>query len=80
MTTQIGRAVMSPELKGAVWKKSSRSGGSESQCVECADVTQTHARIAVRDSKDPEGPALLFTREAFSGFIAAVRRNEFDLP
>jgi hypothetical protein len=80
MTMEIGRALMSPELEGAVWKKSSRSGGSEAQCVECADMTHTHARIAVRDSKDPEGPALLFTPEAFNGFIAAVKRNEFDAP
>ncbi|MFF0728046.1 DUF397 domain-containing protein [Streptomyces sp. NPDC004134] len=79
MTTKIGRALMASELEDAVWRKSSRSGGSESQCVECADVTQTHGRIAVRDSKDPEGPALLFTSEAFSGFIAAVKREELDV-
>ncbi|MBA0053411.1 DUF397 domain-containing protein [Streptomyces sp. AJS327] len=74
-----GRVLMAPEFGGAVWKKSSHSGDSQGQCVECADVTQTHASIAVRDSKDPEGPALLFTPEAFSGFIAAVNRNGFDV-
>ncbi|WSA42426.1 DUF397 domain-containing protein [Streptomyces sp. NBC_01808] len=70
---------MAPELEAAAWKKSSYSGGSEGQCVECADVIQTHAHIAVRDSKDPEGPALLFTSDAFDGFIAAVKREEFDI-
>ncbi|WP_407564978.1 DUF397 domain-containing protein [Streptomyces sp. 184] len=79
MTTKVGRA-LSPELEGAIWKKSSHSGGSEGQCVEYADVTQTHAGIAVRDSKDPDGSALLFTPEAFNGFIAALKRYEFDLP
>lgn len=78
MTTKNGH-ILAPELQGAVWKKSSYSGGGESQCVECTDVTQTHSGIAVRDSKKPEGPTLLFTLEAFNGFIAAVNRNECDL-
>ncbi|WP_055522793.1 DUF397 domain-containing protein [Streptomyces graminilatus] len=69
---------MASELEGAAWKKSSYSGGSEGQCFECADVMQTHSGIAVRDSKNPEGPALLLGPEAFTGFIAAVNRNEFD--
>ncbi len=79
MTTKHGRAHMAPEFEGAIWRKSSRSGGSEGQCVECADVTRTHSGIAVRDSKNPNGPALLFAPETFSGFIAAVTRVEFDL-
>ncbi|MFI5749108.1 DUF397 domain-containing protein [Streptomyces sp. NPDC051644] len=79
MTTKHGRAHMAPEFEGAVWMKPSRSGGSEGQCFECADVTRTHSGFAVRDSKNPDGPALLFTPEVFSGFIAAVSRNEFNL-
>ncbi|MFJ9580709.1 DUF397 domain-containing protein [Streptomyces sp. NPDC101191] len=73
MTTNNGRALMASELEGAVWKKSSYSGGSEGQCIECADVMQTHSGIAVRDSKNPEGPALLFVAAAFIGFITAVK-------
>lgn len=72
MTTQHGPAHMAPEFEGAVWTKSSRSGGSEGQCVECADVARTHSGIAVRDSKNPDGPALLFTRSVFATFITAV--------
>ncbi|MFF5019474.1 DUF397 domain-containing protein [Streptomyces sp. NPDC001165] len=79
MTTKHGRAHMAPQFEGAVWKKSSYSGGSEGQCVECADVTRTHSGIAVRDSKAPEGSALLFTCQAFRGFIKAMGRGEFDL-
>lgn len=79
MTTKNGRVLMAPEVEGAVWKKSSYSGGSESQCVECADVSRIHSGIAVRDSKNPGGPALLFAPEVFSRFVTAVRRNAFDL-
>ncbi|MCQ1577162.1 DUF397 domain-containing protein [Streptomyces parvus] len=77
MTKNTG--LSAPQLDGAVWQKSSYSGSSEGQCVECADVTLTHSGIAVRDSKDPAGAALLFAPAAFNGFIAAVKRAEFDL-
>lgn len=60
------------------WRKSTYSGGSDSQCVEVADVS-TPSRVAVRDSKDPDGPALLFTPEAFAAFVGAVSSGEFDV-
>ena len=47
-------------LHGAVWKKSSRSAG-QGECVEVA--TNLTGIVAVRDSKDKEGPALVFTPE-----------------
>jgi hypothetical protein len=58
------------------WWKSSASG-AQSDCVECAVVGP--ARIAVRDSKNPTGPALLLTRGQFAGLVAGVRAGEFDL-
>ncbi|MFI1408896.1 DUF397 domain-containing protein [Streptomyces sp. NPDC020707] len=78
MTTNSGRALMASEFEGGAWKKSSYSGGSEGQCIECADVMQTHSGIAVRDSKDPEGPALLFGTEAFTGFTTAVKDGRIN--
>ncbi|WP_083471656.1 DUF397 domain-containing protein [Kibdelosporangium phytohabitans] len=48
---------MAPDLGNARWRKSSRSGGNGGQCVEVALVD---GAIAVRDSKDPTGPALIF--------------------
>ncbi len=42
-------------------------------------MTRTHAVIAVRDSKDPHGPALLFSPEAFTGFINDVNERKFDI-
>ncbi|MGW1173757.1 DUF397 domain-containing protein [Kitasatospora sp. NPDC002543] len=56
------------------FKKSSYSGGNEN-CVEYALLPRT---VAVRDSKDPSGPALAFERAAHLSFIAAVATGEFD--
>lgn len=56
------------------WWKSSRSN-SGAQCVEFGILTQDE--IAVRDSKHPAGPALLFTREQMRGFVAAARDGHF---
>ncbi|NVI86721.1 DUF397 domain-containing protein [Actinomadura sp. BRA 177] len=50
------------ELAGLSWHKSSRSTSSGGNCVELADVAG--ALVAVRDSKDPDGPVLLLTRAA----------------
>lgn len=70
---------MASEFEGAVWKKSSHSGGSEGQCVEVADLTATpHTGIVLRDSKHPAGPALLVGAEAFAGFIASLREDQID--
>ncbi|MFE6060109.1 DUF397 domain-containing protein [Streptomyces sp. NPDC056431] len=56
-------------LAGARWRKSSYSGDNGGQCIEIADLT---AHIAVRDSKNPEGPAFLATPAAFTAFVAAA--------
>lgn len=68
------------ELRGAVWRKSSYSGGSEGQCVEVADLTATPfaGKRAIRDSKDPDGPALLFSESAVAGFLVDVRNGKFN--
>jgi hypothetical protein len=50
-----------------VWRKASHSGGNGGDCVE---VTATPAaQVAVRDSKDPDGPALTFTALNWREFI-----------
>jgi hypothetical protein len=55
------------DLTGAVWRKSSRSGGNGGDCVEVADGLA--GVVGVRDSKDPIGPPLVFTRTAWSAFV-----------
>ncbi|MFF2145654.1 DUF397 domain-containing protein [Kitasatospora sp. NPDC058190] len=57
----------------ARWRKSSYSGGNNGTCVEVDDADPGR----VRDSKDPEGPALAFTPAAWQSFVTAVRAGEF---
>ncbi|RLP99414.1 DUF397 domain-containing protein [Micromonospora sp. CV4] len=58
------------ELTGARWHKSSRSSGNGGDCVEVADNLPDV--VAVRDSKNPSGPALTFTPTAWRAFVAQV--------
>jgi hypothetical protein len=51
------------------WHKSSHSSAN-GQCVEVAPVAGT---IAVRDSKNPAGPELIFTRRAWVAFVEGVK-------
>ncbi|MGX7669039.1 DUF397 domain-containing protein [Plantactinospora sp. DSM 117369] len=59
------------ELTGAVWRKSTRSNGHSGNCVEVAD--NLPGLVGVRDSKDPAGPALLFSASAWRSFVGQVR-------
>ncbi|NVI87416.1 DUF397 domain-containing protein [Actinomadura sp. BRA 177] len=58
------------ELTGAVWRTSSRSGSGD-QCVEVAPLSSELR--AVRDSKDPGGPALVLTPAAWRGLLDAIK-------
>lgn len=64
------------DLTGANWRKSTRSG-NQGNCVEVADNLADV--VAVRDSKDPHGPALTFEPTAFAAFVAGAKAGEFDL-
>jgi hypothetical protein len=67
------------ELTGAVWRKSSRSGGSGGNCVEVADnLASNTGSVYVRDSKDPAGPVLAVSAAGWTSFIAALRAGTFD--
>ncbi len=61
-------------LAGAIYRKSSRSTAT-GNCVEVADLPGGHR--AVRDSKNPAGPALAFTPAEWAAFTAGVRAGEF---
>jgi Domain of unknown function (DUF397) len=66
----------------AVWRKSSHSGANGGDCVEVAAVAARRDApdaIAVRDSKDPDGPKLIFTPAQWHIFASAARAGEFDL-
>jgi len=59
------------DLTSATWRKSSYSGGNGGNCVEVAVLAG--GRRAVRDSKDPAGPALTFSPAAWRAFTARLR-------
>jgi Domain of unknown function (DUF397) len=63
------------DLSKAMWRKSSRS--SMNGCVEVAFV---NGQVAVRDSKNQNGPVLVFTPVEWNAFLAAVFNNELELP
>jgi len=57
------------------WRKSSYSDGTGNNCVETTDLVPA-VDIAVRDSKNPAGPALLLPATAWSAFVTHVREGE----
>ncbi|MEU4400660.1 DUF397 domain-containing protein [Micromonospora orduensis] len=61
------------DLIGAVWRKSTRSGSGGGDCVEVAD--NLPGIVGVRDSKDPDGPALMFGPASWRAFVAEVARQ-----
>ncbi|MEV7629389.1 DUF397 domain-containing protein [Actinoplanes sp. NPDC089786] len=65
-----------PNLDGAIWRKSSRSG-SEGNCVEVA--TNLPDLVAVRDTKDRNSGTLTFSLDEWVAFIDGIRHGEFDL-
>ncbi|WP_440098857.1 DUF397 domain-containing protein [Streptosporangium sp. H16] len=65
--------MISPDLSGAEFRKSSLSGGGN-DCVEVA--TNLLDLVAVRDSKDPAGPALTFSPTAWNTFLTGLRNGE----
>ncbi|MGY4910805.1 DUF397 domain-containing protein [Micromonospora aurantiaca (nom. illeg.)] len=67
----------SGRLADAPWRKSTRS--QTSNCVEVAPLGSGPATVALRDSKDPSGPVLLFDRAGWLGFLAGTKSGQFDL-
>lgn len=68
---------MNIDLPEAKWFKSSRSR-SGSDCVEVAHLEE--GRVGVRDSKNPTGPALVFTPTEWDAFTAGIHNGEFNRP
>jgi hypothetical protein len=60
-----------------VWRKASYSTDNGGACVEVASARP--AAIAVRDSKDPDGPRLAFGPRDWAHFITQVKAGGFDL-
>jgi hypothetical protein len=58
------------------WRKSTFCNGADT-CVEVAPLAD--GNVALRDSKEQDGPVLVFTPEEWVAFTAGVREGEFDL-
>ncbi|GII63781.1 hypothetical protein Skr01_38660 [Sphaerisporangium krabiense] len=66
-----------PNLTNAQWRKSKWSGDHGGGCVEVA--TNLPGLVAVRDSKNPSGPALVFPPQEWSRFLDGTAKGRFDL-
>ncbi|ADI09656.1 hypothetical protein SBI_06536 [Streptomyces bingchenggensis BCW-1] len=70
------RPLIARDLVHADWFKSSYSGNGNN-CVEVADLlTSPYRAIAIRDSKDPNGPALRVSPAGWASFVTAVADGE----
>jgi Domain of unknown function (DUF397) len=58
------------------WIKSSFSGPTGGNCVEVA--FRTDGEVVVRNSRQPEGPELVFTGAEWDAFLRGARGGEFD--
>ncbi|MFF5249463.1 DUF397 domain-containing protein [Streptosporangium sp. NPDC000095] len=70
------------DLSNATWVKSSLSGDNGGDCVEVArledNANQPHL-IAVRDSKDPDGPKLLLTPTTWTTFLDHLKADQLTI-
>ncbi|MFA1540610.1 DUF397 domain-containing protein [Actinomadura monticuli] len=63
------------DLSSLRWRKSTKSGSEGGTCVEVAEMA---SNVAVRDSKDPDGPKLAFGREVFAALASDIRAGRYD--
>jgi hypothetical protein len=62
-------------LSGARWRKSSHSQ-QNGNCLEVAPVAPS--RIALRDSKNPDGPKLVFSTADWAAFISGIKAGQLE--
>jgi hypothetical protein len=66
------------DLAGLTWLRSQRSGPTGGNCVEVAFLPS--GEVAMRNSRDPDGPALVFTRPEWDAFLGGAGDGEFSTP
>jgi len=72
---QVTNGIPADQLVSVRWRKSRASNPSGS-CVEIAELPD--GAIAVRNSRHPAGPALIYTRTEIHAFLTGVKNGEFD--
>jgi hypothetical protein len=76
--TTIRNGMDASTLTGATWIRSRRSGPTGGNCVEIAFLAD--GQIAMRNSRHPQGPALIFTRSEWDAFLGGAKDGEFGRP
>jgi len=72
----MDNGVSASTLTGVTWRKSRRSG-PQGNCVEFAELA-LGGPVAVRNSRHPDGPALVYTRSEIRALILGVKDGDFD--
>ena len=75
MSKSVPNGIPATDLAGITWRKS-RHSGQLGNCVETAVLDG--GDVAVRNSRHPSGPALIFTRDEMAAFLAGAKDGEFD--
>jgi len=71
----VFNGVSADALIDVSWQKSKRSWGS-GDCVEMAKLAD--GSVAVRNSRDPHGPALIYTRSEIEALVLGAKDGDFD--
>ena len=71
----IHNGISAAQLEGAAWRKSQRSN-SQGACVELARLDST--TVAMRNSRDPKGTALIYPADAVRAMVSGLRAGNFD--
>jgi hypothetical protein len=76
--SRIHNGMDASTLTGARWIRSRHSGPTGGNCVEVAFLAS--GQIAMRNSRHPGGPALIFTRSEWDAFLGGAKDGEFGSP
>ena len=76
--TSIRNGMDASTLTGVTWIRSRRSGPTGGNCVEVAFLAD--GQIAMRNSRHPQGPALIFTSSEWDAFLGGAKDGEFGRP
>jgi hypothetical protein len=72
----IRNGMPAADLPVVTWRKSGRSGPQGGNCVEIAHLPD--GQVAVRNSRHPAGPALVFTPGEWAAFVGGAKDGDFD--